>query len=190
MTPANDWAGEERRGLPIHILNYVDERMTLATGEITRYIHDHTKEETERYGEMIDRQDQLENKINHLENSVQEVTEIVGNNSKSIKQLTESVNAWMQNNSELLGCIRKAFPRDDHGEPDFDGHRTAHNNWIKNAPEEKELMSFMRSMQTKMIEDKARWDKIAQNVLSGIIFAVVTFVGIAAWAAFIKGPAG
>jgi hypothetical protein len=66
----------------------------------------------------------------------------------------------------LFRSFVKAFP-----EGDADGHRKAHESWIR-----------------KEAEDREFWLRLKSNVINWAVIAALGWAGIAIWAAVIKGP--
>ena len=124
-------------------------------------LESHTKEEMERYNEIISKIDDNDNA------SIDRHDEAL----LKIKHLTDSVNAWMNGNGEFISAIRRAFPKDDEGKPDYDGHRTAHLSWISDANEQKEFKKFLKN-----------------TIIGAVVLGMGGFVLIATWVAFLKGP--
>ena len=150
MTPGEQaaWDGADRR----------------AQDSLNRFhtiLESHTKEEMERYNEIISKIDDNDNA------SIDRHDEAL----RKIKHLTDSVDAWMSGNGEFISAIRRAFPRDDEGKPDYDGHRTAHLSWISDAHEQKEFKKFLKN-----------------TIIGAVVLGMGGFVLIATWVAFLKGP--
>jgi hypothetical protein len=104
--------------------------------------------------------------------------------------MNQSITAFMEGQGTFIAAIIRAFPKDDEGKPDYDGHKKAHLSWISNAKDEKEVMEYVR----KQMKDEEKSDDLLSYVkkviFAGAALAVVSFVAIAAWAAFLKGPVG
>lgn len=67
---------------------------------------------------------------------------------------------------EIHKLFKAAFP-----EADAEGHRRAHESWI-----------------AKEKQDKEFWLKLKQNTINWIVIAVLSWVGVILWAAFLQGP--
>jgi hypothetical protein len=139
-------------------------------------LEEHTKGEMERYDEIIDRLDQTETNLGRINQ-----TQIAMN---------QSIHAFMEAHGGFITTIQRAFPKDEEGKPDYDGHKKAHLSWISNAKDEKEVMEYVRK---QMQEDKNSAELLNYTkkvIFAGAALAVVSFVAIATWAAFLKGPVG
>lgn len=137
------WDGEERRSIPVHVLNYMDAQVA----EVKSIITSHTGEELERFMDILRKID------DHAKASEARHNELVD-------RLT--VIAGRQ---ELM---EQAFPRDDDGSPDFRGHAGAHKNWIKRADDEAKVMAYVRE---QMDTDTKRRDDI-RFVLRAVLATV------------------
>ena len=92
-----------------------------------------------------------------------ELTQRIDAMSTSTMQLLSSNN---QTTKEIHAMFIKAFPNGD-----ADSHRKAHESWIR-----------------KEAEDREFWLKLKTNVINWAVIAVLGWVGIVVWAAFVKGP--
>ena len=99
------WHGEERRGVPIHILNYMDERLKTHTDHIEHVFHDHTADEMERYNAILNKIDDGQKAAVSRHESVMEVISHFNGKCKD---------------------VHSAFLKTPEGEYDFDGHRYDH----------------------------------------------------------------
>lgn len=104
MTEA--WAGEERRGIPMHILNYMDERLAGHTRHIEGIFQQHTEEEMDRYASIVE--------------SIEAHTKA---SEARHGALIQSINAYMEHQDQIRG----AFLKDESGRPDYHGHWYDHN---------------------------------------------------------------
>ena len=145
-------------------------------GNFKTMLEAHTREEMERYDEIIDRIDQTDTKLLHIE--------------RSQTAMNASLHAFMETHGQFFSAIQRAFPKDDEGRPDYDGHKKAHLSWISNAKDEKEVMEFVRNQMKSEEKSADLLSYVKKVIFAGAALAVVSFVAIAAWAAFLKGPAG
>lgn len=102
---ATEWQGDERRGIQIHILNYIDERLDSRIGEVKALFVEHTTDEMERYTEIL-RQIDDSRKASETRHG------------ELIKQLTVNISHQQS--------IENAFIKDEMGKPDFVGHHYDH----------------------------------------------------------------
>ena len=111
-----EWTGEERRGIPIHILNHIDEKLDSHVNKVESMVQEHTEEEMDRYKEILAKIEshRQENELRH------------SSLSSSFMSYAERVDTFCQN-------IAEAFPHNEQGKPDFHGHGRAHISWIENS---------------------------------------------------------
>jgi hypothetical protein len=135
----------------------------------------HTSEEMEKYEKIIDDVEAIKRDVIELTNKIDDNDSSSINRHEAtqekVKHLTDSINAFMEGQSAFISAIIRAFPKDDEGKPDYDGHRSAHLSWISDAKEAKEFKRFLRN-----------------TILGAAAVGVTSFVAIATWAAFLKGP--
>ncbi len=151
MAERREWDGQERRMEPI----------SSSISAIERNFAQHTAEEMHRYKEIIDGISALR------EASAQSHAE----GQKQIYGLTKLINDNMSEMKDFHGAIKRAFPKDGDGNPDYDGHRTAHLAWIDDDKEATNLKNYIR-----------------RTVFAGVLMAALAFLGIAAWHELLAGP--
>ena len=100
-----DWQGDERRSIPIHILNYIDDRLDTRINEVKKLFVDHTTDEMERYAQIISSIDGSRKASEERHNEL-------------IHQLTIHIG-----HAKL---VESAFLTDEKGNPDFSGHHYDH----------------------------------------------------------------
>ena len=146
----SDWNGVERR---------VGDEL----GHFSRLLKEYTDDEMERYNDLIDKIDQNENKLAYIESKVDEA-------SVRVQNLSTSVTAFMDSHGEFIRSIKRAFPKDEDGHPDYDGHRGAHLSWIKNSEEEKDFKNYVKKV-----------------VTGAVAIGVVSWLWAVVWPAFVMG---
>jgi hypothetical protein len=150
-----EWSGMERR-------------TTDALGKFNAMLQDHTKEEMERYAEILDQQDQITNKL--IANSEASMVRDATTQDK-IRSLTQSINSFITGSQDFMASVKRAFPKDDMGHPDYDGHRGAHLAWITNTKESKELIAYIKKV-----------------VLGAAAIALSSWVVMLIWQGALHGP--
>lgn len=152
----------------------VERRVRNELGTFTKMLDSHVKDEMERYGEIIDRQDQMDNKLSHIE--------------KSQSELSKSIMAFMENHGSFISAIQRAFPKDEEGKPDYDGHKKAHLSWISNAKDEKEVMEFVRKQMKDEEGSKDFQQYVKKVVTAAVAVGLVSWLWAVIWPAIIAGP--
>jgi hypothetical protein len=145
-------------------------------GSFKVMLETHTTEEMERYAEIIGRLDQTETNLASL--------------NRGQQSMNQSITAFMEGQGTFIAAIIRAFPRDDEGKPDYDGHKKAHLSWISNARDEREVMEFVRKQMTDEKKSSELLEYTKKVIFAGAALAIVSFIAIATWAAFLKGPVG
>jgi hypothetical protein len=100
-----EWTGDERRSIPVHILNYMDTRLGEHTTRIEALFQDHVTDEMERYGDIINRID------------------------ASAKASQDRHTALVDQITVFTGrveLVEKAFPESKQGWPDYNKHHGYH----------------------------------------------------------------
>jgi len=124
---SGEWGGEDRRSIPIHILNYVKDTVTSETEEIKRIFAQHSQYESDRYNEILESQrissEKAQERYNHL--------------IRSVEAYTNKTEALQEN-------MQAAFLTTRHGKPDYLGHANAHESWIESAADTKKLLKDIR----------------------------------------------
>ena len=156
------WDGDERRGIPIHVLNYVGEQMESHTKEVKDAFASHEKEELIRYKVIQDD---------------------IGEIRKSLHTLMTNINAFMEQTTEFHGHVKSAFPKDDENRPDYTGHNKAHKSWIATAEQDKEVMTYVRQHMKK--ENEGFEDKriVVRSILITLLSIFAGWVIIQMWSA-------
>jgi hypothetical protein len=160
----SNWDGQDRR--------------SSCEDKFFKLMEQHTEDEMDRY-------DQIINKIN-------------ANDDKSIKRhdetherishLTQSIESFLSEQSTFHDAIKRAFPKDDEGKPDYDGHRGAHLSWISNAKDEMEVIEYVR----KQMVDSGKSEDLRQYVkkvaLAAAAIAVGSWFVLLIWQGALHGP--
>ncbi len=143
-----EWSGLERR-------------TTDALGNFKSMLCEHTKDEMERYDQILN---------NVLVNN--EASEARHDETQErISHLTQSIESFMSGSDEFMGSIRRAFPKDEDGLPDYAGHCGAHLSWISDAKASKELKLYIQRV-----------------VLGAAAIAVSSWIVLLIWQGVLNGP--
>jgi len=177
---SKSWTGEERRGIQIHVINYIDDRlkehtstleMTLGQkiADVKLSVEGHTVEEMERYTAI---QTQLKDYCDSMAKQARHSEDRHAETQHRINSLAQSIEAWMAGQDDFADAMKRAFPKDDEtGKPDYDGHRTAHLAWITDSKESKEFKRYIRNV-----------------VLGAAAVAVTSWLTLLVWQGLLRGP--
>lgn len=162
MTPL---VTEERRHDPqisLAVITHMEERLTAHAKQMSEKFDSHTRDEMDRFDEIA--------------NKYAEVLALIAQNNiasnERHKSLLESVDNHMRKTESIYECIAEAFPADKKGKPDFAGHANAHDKWIENAKDTKQLIEYVKRV-----------------VLAAVGTALVSWVTLLVWNGVLHGPA-
>jgi hypothetical protein len=153
------WAGEERRGIPIHLLNYMDARLTEQTSKVETFLKEYVANEI----------DQVVNKMNV-------------NNLASERRHDEQSARFEALSASIMNYLQKADAHLSHATPcpalkdaiplaDWKGHHDHHVDEMKWAEKLSEL----------------KWTLIKVIAGTGIV-GLLGWIGVLMWAGFLQGP--
>ena len=123
---------EERRSDPqisLAVMSHMEDRLTAHATHMERKFDNHTRDEMERYSEILAL-----------------IAQSNTDHNERHKHLLQSVESHMEKTSEIYESFVEAFPADRKGRPDFHGHASAHQNWIEQSKETKELMGYVKKV--------------------------------------------
>lgn len=100
-----EWNGEERRGIPIHILNFIEEKIDAAFGKMEHLLHKHIGDEEQQIGAIL-------TQLQH--------------NVKRAEERHDALQASLTCYFDQQQTLEAAFLKRENGQPDLDGHRTDH----------------------------------------------------------------
>jgi hypothetical protein len=128
-----EWHGEERRGIPIHILNYMDERLKAHVDHVENIFKFHTEEEMKRYGDIL---------------------KMIGESRKAAEGRHAEIMELMSGFTYKCKSVTDAFLKAPDGTPDFDGHRYDHD-------KRKRFADWWESVKDKAITKVVEWGALA-----------------------------
>jgi hypothetical protein len=156
------WAGAERRGIPVEVLNYVKTIVAEETSEIKQAFDDHRRVfEAHDRGEMV-----------RYDTIIRNQREFADAAEERYSQLIKSVDSYTQKGEDFHEHIREAFLVNRHGKPDFIGHANAHEAWMTEASENKRMREFIR-----------------KTVIGAAVTGVGSWVIMLMWSGILQGPA-
>lgn len=89
-----------------------------------------------------------------------------------VEKLSESTLTVIEKQNVLIRDIKEAFTK-AFPEGDAESHRKAHEAWIEKDKADQEF-----------------WLKLKQNTINWIVIAILSWVGLVVWGAFVQGPGG
>jgi hypothetical protein len=152
VSELGDWSGTERRAIDSVTLQLM--------AEMRHSLEKHEKMEEQKFQEIKSDIDahRLESDRRH-----EELCRRIDNMSQSTMTVIGQINATSQ---EMHKLFKAAIPNEDP-----EGHRRAHETWIKKSEKEEEFAL-----------------DIKKKAVGAVVVAVIFWVGIALWTAFLQGP--
>lgn len=89
-----------------------------------------------------------------------------------VEKLSESTLTVIEKQNVLIRDIKEAFTK-AFPEGDAESHRRAHEEWLDKDKADKEF-----------------WIKLKQNTINWVVIAILSWVGLVLWGAFVQGPGG
>ena len=126
----------------------------------------------ETFNLIMDTRAVVEEHKKEMQQQFKEMREELDNHAHRVEKLSESTLSVIEKQNALIKELKdafvKAFP-----EGDAESHRKAHEEWIE-----------------KDRADKEFWIKLKQNTINWVVIAILSWVGLVLWGAFIQGPGG
>ena len=123
---------EERRSDPqisLAVMSHMEDRLTAHAVQMERKFDNHTRDEMERYSEILAL-----------------IAQSNSDHNERHKALLQLVESHMDKTAEIYEHFVEAFPTDKKGKPDFHGHAAAHESWIESSKETKELLGYVKKI--------------------------------------------
>jgi len=130
MNSPDDWKGDERRSIPIHVLNYIKEIVTEETVELKTSFDEYKRNFAAHDHDEMARYDAI------LQNQIANAKESADRHYALVDSLTASMGR--------IQLAETAFIKNHNGDPDFHGHREAHEVWIAESIARKEFWNKMK----------------------------------------------
>ena len=89
-----------------------------------------------------------------------------------VEKLSESTLTVIEKQNVLIRDIKEAFTK-AFPEGDAESHRRAHEAWLDKDKADKEF-----------------WIKLKQNTINWVVIAILSWIGLVLWGAFVQGPGG
>lgn len=126
----------------------------------------------ETFNLIMDTRAAVEEHKKEMQQQFKEMREELDNHAHRVEKLSESTLSVIEKQNALIKELKdafvKAFP-----EGDAESHRKAHEEWIE-----------------KDRADKEFWIKLKQNTINWVVIAILSWVGLVLWGAFVQGPGG
>ena len=140
--------------VPIEIIKHINCRLDTHAAQVVKYFEDHTRNEMERVEDILEKIE-LTNRGAELR----------------FRTLSDLVKESVVKTEQTYAVFSEAFPVNRHGKPDFAGHALAHESWIKETNDSRELRAYIQKV-----------------VLAAAAIAVGSWVALLIWQAVLHGP--
>lgn len=128
--------------------------------------------DAETFNLIMDTRSAVEEHKKEMQQQFKEMKEELDNHAHRVEKLSESTLSVIEKQNalikELKDAFTKAFP-----EGDVEEHRRKHELWERKEKEDREF-----------------WIKLKQNTVNWAIIALLSWVGLILWGAFVQGPGG
>lgn len=128
--------------------------------------------DAETFNLIMDTRVAVEEHKREMQQQFKEMKEELDNHAHRVEKLSESTLTVIEKQNALIRDIKEAFTQ-AFPEGDAESHRRAHEAWLDKDKADKEF-----------------WIKLKQNTINWVVIAILSWVGLVLWGAFIQGPGG
>lgn len=128
--------------------------------------------EAETFNLIMETRVAVEEHKQEMHKQFQDIKEELDHHANRVEKLSESTLTVIEKQNSLIKEIRDAFTK-AFPEGDAESHRKAHEAWIEKDKADQEF-----------------WLKLKQNTINWIVIAILSWVGLVVWGAFVQGPGG
>lgn len=127
-------------------------------------------EDAETFNLIIDTRQAVEEHKQEMQQQFRELKNELDNHATRVERLSESTLTVIEKQNilirDLKDAFNKAFP-----DGDAESHRRAHEDWLEKDKADREM-----------------WAKLKQNTINWVVIALLSWVGLVLWGAFVQGP--
>ena len=128
--------------------------------------------EAETFNLIMETRVAVEEHKQEMQRQFQGIKEELDLHANRVEKLSESTLTVIEKQNLLIREIKDAFTK-AFPEGDAESHRKAHEAWIEKDKADREF-----------------WLKLKQNTINWIVIAILSWVGLVVWGAFVHGPGG
>jgi len=128
--------------------------------------------EAETFNLIMETRVAVEEHKQEMQRQFQGIKEELDLHANRVEKLSESTLTVIEKQNLLIREIKDAFTK-AFPEGDVESHRKAHEAWIEKDKADQEF-----------------WLKLKQNTINWIVIAILSWVGLVVWGAFVHGPGG
>ena len=128
--------------------------------------------EAETFNLIMETRVAVEEHKQEMQRQFQGIKEELDAHATRVEKLSESTLTVIEKQNVLIRDIKEAFTN-AFPEGDVESHRRAHEAWLD-----------------KDRADKEFWIKLKQNTINWVVIAILSWIGLVLWGAFVQGPGG
>ena len=128
--------------------------------------------DTETFNLIMDTRVAVEEHKKEMQQQFADMRKELDSHATRVEKLSESTLTVIEKQNVLIRDIKEAFTK-AFPEGDAESHRKAHEAWIEKDKADREF-----------------WLKLKQNTINWIVIAILSWVGLVLWGAFVHGPGG
>ena len=129
-----------------------------------------TSAEIETFNLIMDTRQAVEEHKLEMQVQFHEMKKEMETHANRVEKLSESTLSVIEKQNGLIKDLKEAFVK-AFPEGDAESHRRAHEDWIEKDKAEREM-----------------WTKLKQNTINWVVIAVLSWIGLVLWGAFVQGP--
>lgn len=128
--------------------------------------------DTETFNLIMDTRVAVEAHKKEMQQQFADMRKELDAHATRVEKLSESTLTVIEKQNVLIRDIKEAFTK-AFPEGDAEAHRRAHEEWLDKDKADKEF-----------------WIKLKQNTINWVVIAILSWVGLVLWGAFVQGPGG
>ena len=126
--------------------------------------------EAETFNLIMDTRQAVEEHKLEMQAQFHEMKREMETHASKVERLSESTLSVIEKQNVLIRQLKDAFTK-AFPEGDAESHRRAHEEWMEKDKADREF-----------------WAKLKQNTINWVVVAVLSWVGLVLWGAFVQGP--
>lgn len=131
-----------------------------------------TADDAETFNLIMDTRVAVEEHKKEMQQQFADMRKELDAHATRVEKLSESTLTVIEKQNVLIRDIKEAFTK-AFPEGDAESHRRAHEAWLDKDKADKEF-----------------WIKLKQNTINWVVIAILSWIGLVLWGAFVQGPGG
>lgn len=129
-----------------------------------------TSAEAETFNLIMDTRQAVEEHKLEMQAQFHEMKKEMETHASKVERLSESTLSVIEKQNVLIRQLKDAFTK-AFPEGDAESHRRAHEEWMEKDKADREF-----------------WAELKQNTINWVVVALLSWVGLVLWGAFVQGP--